>query len=257
MNVAGKVALVTGAASGLGLETCRTLAAAGARIVAFDRNAELLGQLAGVIPGELVTQVVDVADEASVANGIAAALTAFGRVDIAVSCAGVSNAAKTVAKGTPFPLATWNQVLAVNLTGTFNVIRLAAVEMAKNEPDPETQERGVLINTASGAATQGQIGQAAYSASKAGIVGLTLPVARDLAPLGIRVVTISPGLFETPMVAGLPEKVAQSLVDTMMLFPRRMGRAGEFARLVQHIVENPYLNATTLALDGGARMAGR
>jgi len=169
MNLAGKVAIVTGAASGLGLATCRVLAAAGARVAGLDRDG--LERLAHELEGSAVTQVADVTDAASVQAGIDAALAAFGAVHVAVSCAGIGNGAKTVSRGAPFPLDVWDKVIAVNLTGTFNVIRLAAVAMLANEPDADTGERGVIVNTASGAATQGQVGQAAYSASKAGIIG--------------------------------------------------------------------------------------
>jgi len=256
MNLNGKVAVVTGAASGLGLATCRALAAAGARVAGLDRDGAGLQRLADELAGS-ITQVTDVADEASVKAGIDAALAAFGAVHVAVSCAGVGNAAKTVSRGAPFPIETWNRVIAVNLTGTFNVVRLAAAAMLANVPDADTGERGVIVNTASGAATQGQMGQAAYSASKAGIVGMTLPVARDLAEHGIRVVTISPGLFETPLVAGLPPPVAQGIIDKSILFPHRIGHAHEFAMLVRHVAENAYFNATTISLDAGARMAAR
>lgn len=182
---------------------------------------------------------------------------AFGAIHVAVNCAGILRAAKTVSKGEPFPLTTWNSVLAVNLTGTFNMIRFAALAMMRNVPHVEGAERGVIVNVSSGAAFQGQLGQAAYSASKAGVIGLTLPVARDLAEHAIRVVTIAPGLFDTAMVAGMPSNVSQSVVDRMILFPPRMGRAEEFAKLVGHVVENTYLNATTINLDAGARMTAR
>lgn len=257
MNLKGKTAVITGAASGLGLETARSLRAAGARIVALDRDEMRLTRLQEELGSDGIARSVDVMDEVSVSAALDAAKEAFGSVDVAVNCAGVADAAKTVSRGVPFPLATWNKVIGINLTGTFNVIRFAALHMSTNEPDPETGERGVIINTASGAASQGQIGQAAYSASKAGVIGLTLPVARDLAPMGIRVVSISPGLFGTPMVAGLADQVVQSMVDRMMLFPARMGQPTEFGGLVRHIVENPYLNATAIALDGGARMAAK
>ena len=257
MHLQGKTALVTGASSGLGLATCRALSIAGSRIVAFDLNSERLVALKIELRSGVSIHVVDVADETSVRHGIAAAREAFGTIDIAVNCAGVGDAAKTVSRGQPFPIEKWNKVIGINLTGTFNVIRLAAVVMSENEADPVTGERGVIVNTASGAATQGQAGQAAYSASKAAIIGLTLPVARDLAPHGIRVVTVSPGLFETPMVATLPSQVVQSLVDKAILFPARMGHPDEFAALVRHIAENSYLNATTIDLDGGARMTSR
>lgn len=255
MNLKGKVAVVTGAASGLGLASCMALAEAGAKIVGFDRDEGRLAEMTRAVGPDSLTRAVDVADEASVQAGIAAAVERFGTVHVAVNCAGVADAAKTLSKGEPFPLATWEKVMAINLTGTFNIIRFAAKIMAENEP--EDGERGVIVNTASGAAWQGQIGQAAYSASKAGVMGLTLPVARDLAPHGIRVMTIAPGLFETAMVAGLPSNVSQSIIDRMILNPARMGRPSEFAALVRHIVENGYLNATTIPIDAGARMQAR
>lgn len=256
MNLQGKIAVVTGAASGLGLATCRGLAAGGARIAGFDRDEKRLQALKAELGDTCMTRVVDVADETSVKDGIAAAVAAFGAIHIAVNCAGVVDAAKTVSRGEPFPIATWNKVIAINLTGTFNIIRFAALEMMKNAPEGGG-ERGVIVNTASGAASQGQIGQAAYSASKAGVIGLTLPVARDLAPQGIRVVSIAPGLFDTAMVSGMPDNVSQSIIDRMILYPNRMGQPREFAGLVRHIVENSYLNATTLDLDAGARMQAR
>jgi NAD(P)-dependent dehydrogenase (short-subunit alcohol dehydrogenase family) len=256
MNLTGKVAVVTGAASGLGRGTCEALASAGAKIAALDRDAEKLASLA-LGDAELFTRTVDVASEDSVAAAVDAVKARFGAIHVLVNCAGVADAAKTISRGAPFPLSTWSKVLAINLTGTFDMIRQCALVMSENQPDAETGERGVIVNTASGAATQGQIGQAAYSASKAGVIGLTLPVARDLAPFGIRVVTISPGLFETQMVAGLPPAVAKSISERMILFPNRMGQAAEFGALVRHIAENGYLNATTIDLDAGARMAAK
>jgi NAD(P)-dependent dehydrogenase (short-subunit alcohol dehydrogenase family) len=257
VQLMGKVAVVTGAASGLGLETCRALARGGTKIVGLDIAAEMLETLQAELGQACITRVANVADEKSVLCGLNAGLAAFGAINIAVNCAGVADAAKTLSNGKPFPLNVWEKVIAINLTGSFNVIRLVAMHMAQNEPDKDSGERGVIINTASGAATQGQIGQAAYSASKAGVIGMTLPIARDLAAAGIRVVTISPGLFATPLVAHLPEKVVQSLVDKSILFPHRMGEPAEFGELVRHIVQNAYLNATTIDLDGGARMAAR
>jgi NAD(P)-dependent dehydrogenase (short-subunit alcohol dehydrogenase family) len=258
MEIASTVALVTGAASGLGRATAQRLARQGAAVVALDRDEARLAPLAESIADErLLTRAVDVADAAQVQAAVDAALERFGALHVAVNCAGVADAAKTVdAKGEPFPLATWDKVIAINLTGTFNVIRLAAAAMIRNAPNGDG-ERGVVVNTSSGAAWQGQVGQAAYSASKAAVMGLTLPVARDLAGHGIRVVSIAPGLFDTSMVAGLPEKVARSIIDRMILFPSRMGRAEEFAHLACTIVENAYLNATTISLDAGARMSGR
>lgn len=257
MQLAGKNAFVTGAASGLGRETCRAFVEAGASVIAMDLNAASADALAADLGGRVRGIGGDVADEAAVRAAIDFVRDAFGPLHLAVSCAGVGDAAKTVSRGEAFPLATWNKVIGVNLTGTFNVLRLAALAMSGNAPDDETGERGIIINTASGAATQGQVGQVAYSASKAGVIGMTLPAARDLASFGIRVVTISPGLFETPMVAGLPENVVQALVDKTMLFPARMGRPAEFAALACQIVENPYLNATVIDLDGGARMSAK
>jgi NAD(P)-dependent dehydrogenase (short-subunit alcohol dehydrogenase family) len=257
MIITDKVAIVTGAASGLGGATARILAKAGARVVGFDRDPAGLEMLKAELGESCITAVVDVGDETSVKAAVDAVVAKFGAVHVAVSCAGVADAAKTVSKGEPFPFATWNKVIAVNLTGTFNIIRFAAVAMTRNESEGDSGERGVIVNTASGAAWQGQVGQAAYSASKAGVMGLTLPVARDLAQYGIRVISIAPGLFETAMVAGMPDNVSQSIIDRMILYPNRMGKPEEFAKLVQHIVENAYLNATTLNLDAGARMQAR
>lgn len=257
MQLDGKVAIVTGAASGLGRASCVTLAKAGVRVAAFDRDEARLSDLCRELGSCAFGRVVDVADETSVRSGVDAVVEAFDTVHIAVNCAGVADAAKTVSKGQPFPLATWNKVVGINLTGTFNIIRFAALAMARNQPEGASGERGVIINTASGAASQGQVGQAAYSASKAGVIGLTLPVARDLAEYGIRVVSIAPGLFDTGMVAGMPPKVSQSIVDRMILYPNRMGQPEEFASLVKHIAENAYLNATTIGIDAGARMQPR
>jgi NAD(P)-dependent dehydrogenase (short-subunit alcohol dehydrogenase family) len=248
MKLQNKVAVVTGAASGLGLATCRALAAAGATVVGFDLDKTKLDDALGTgIKGI----AVDVADEASVKAGVDAVVHEYGHVHIAVNCAGVLGPSKTISKGQLFPSDLWNRVIGVNLTGTFNVIRHAALAMTANQPE-DTGERGVIINTASGAARGGQMGQAAYSASKAAVIGMTTPVARDLAEHGIRVVSISPGLFESGMSAGMPPKVSDGLIEKM-LFPRRMGKASEFAALVQHVIENAYLNATTLDIDCGTR----
>lgn len=257
MNPTNKVAVVTGAASGLGLATARALASAGSHIAAFDVHKDRLAALGDELGDACLTLAVDVTDEQAVAAALDGAVDRFGSIDIAVNCAGIEGAAKTVSKGKPFPLDLWNRVIAVNLTGSFNIIRLAAVHMANNAPEEPGAERGVIISTASGAATQGQVGQAAYSASKAALIGLTLPVARDLAPLGIRIMTISPGVFATPMLLELPEKVVDSLVQNTILFPNRMGDPAEFGSLVRQIVENAYFNAATIDLDGGARMTAR
>lgn len=248
MKLNDKVAVVTGAASGLGLATCKALAAAGARVVGFDLDQERLNVALG---GGIAGIAVDVSSEASVKAGIDAVVDRFGAIHVAVNCAGILGPCKTISKGQPFPAELWNRVLAVNLTGTFNIIRYAALAMTANAPE-ETGERGVIINTASGAAREGQMGQAAYSASKAGVIGMTLPIARDLAEHGIRVVSLAPGLFESGMSAGMPAKVSEGIVNSL-LFPRRMGQPEEFAALVQHVVENPYLNALTLDIQCGMR----
>ena len=257
MNLEGKTAVVTGAASGLGLATCMALLEAGANVMALDRDKTRLNEMPASASGRRAQiHVTDVADNDSVRAAIAATIGAFGAVHVAVNCAGVADAAKTISKGAAFPFEVWQKVIDINLTGTFNVMRYAALAMSRNEPDKDG-DRGVIINTASGAASQGQVGQAAYSASKAGVIGLTLPVARDLAEHAIRVVAIAPGLFETSMVASIPDNVSKSIIERMILYPERMGQPQEFAMLVKQIVENPYLNATTISIDAGARMAPR
>ena len=248
MKIKDKVAIVTGAASGLGLATCKVLEAAGAKVAGFDLDA---ARLADALGPDMLAVAVDVSDEASVKAGVDAVVKAYGAVHVAVNCAGILGPGKTISKGQLFPTDLWNRVIGVNLTGTFNVVRHAALAMTANEPD-EDGERGVIVNTASGAAKGGQMGQAAYSATKAGVIGMTMPIARDLAEHGIRVMAVSPGLFETGMSAGMPPKVSGGLIDKM-LFPRRMGRAGEFGGLVRHIVENSYLNANNIDIDCGTR----
>ncbi|CAP41455.1 MULTISPECIES: SDR family NAD(P)-dependent oxidoreductase [Burkholderiales] len=253
MNVNNKVAVVTGAASGLGLATCKALAAAGARVVGFDLDAKTVqAALAPDIRG----LAVDVANEADIKTGIDTVLELHGAIHIVVNCAGILGPCKTLSKGQMFPTELWERVIAVNLSGTFNMIRHAALAMSRNEPD-ESGDRGVIVNTASGAAWQGQMGQAAYSASKAGVIGMTLPIARDLAEHGIRMVAIAPGLFDTGMAAGMPPKVADKLINNMVLYPARMGQPEEFAGLVRHVVENSYINATTISIDGGGRVGTR
>lgn len=252
MKVNRKAALVTGAASGLGLATCQALVEAGANVLAVDVDEERLA--ANVLPlgAQVRIRKVDVAVDAEVAAAVALAVQSFGALHVAVNCAGILGPCKTLSKGELFPLDLWNRVLAINLTGTFSVIRHASLAMSENKASDDG-ERGVIVNTSSGAAWQGQMGQAAYSASKAAVMGLTLPVARDLASHGIRVVSIAPGLFETGMSASMPQKVSQHLIDNAVLFPRRMGRPSEFAALVRHVVENEYMNATTISLDAGTR----
>ncbi|MCL4488618.1 MAG: SDR family NAD(P)-dependent oxidoreductase [Chloroflexi bacterium] len=256
MKLQDRVAIVTGGASGLGAATVRELIAGHAYAAIFDIQTDRGAQLAGELGERAMALVVDVTDEDSVTGGVRRVVERFGAIHICVNCAGVPFAAKTVGRnGEPFPLALFRRVIDVNLIGTFNVMRLAAAEMVKNQPDADG-ERGVIVNTSSGAAFDGQVGQAAYSASKAAIIGLNLPVARDLSEAGIRVNAIAPGLFDTPLVATLPEKARAALIDTT-LFPRRIGQPEEFARLVRHIVENSYMNAETIRFDAGARMNQR
>lgn len=252
MNVKQSVAFVTGAASGLGLATCQALVQAGAKVVAIDMDEEKLAAHVEPLGAQVRIRKVDVAVDSEVEAAVAFAVEAFGALHTAVNSAGILGPCKTLSKGQMFPLELWNRVLAINLTGTFNVIRHAGLAMSRNQPNDDG-ERGVIVNTSSGAAWQGQMGQAAYSASKAAVMGMTLPVARDLAPHGIRVVAIAPGLFETGMSAGMPPKVSQHMVDNSILFPHRMGRPMEFAALVQHVIENAYMNATTISLDAGTR----
>jgi NAD(P)-dependent dehydrogenase (short-subunit alcohol dehydrogenase family) len=253
MDINGSVAVVTGGASGLGLATTEKLVEQGGKIVIIDLPssqgeavADKLGDAVRFVPA-------DVTDEAQVGAALDAA-EELGTVRIAVNCAGIGNAAKTYGKKGAFPLDGFTKVINVNLIGTFNVIRLAAERIAKAEP--VDGDRGVVINTASVAAFEGQIGQAAYSASKGGIVGMTLPIARDLADLGIRVCTIAPGLFETPLLGALPEDVKASL-GKQVPHPSRLGQPAEYATLAAHIVENPMLNGETIRLDGAIRMQPR
>ncbi len=250
MNPATSVALVTGGASGLGEATARRLKAAGTRVVIVDRDDTRGLALAKELGARFAK--ADVTNPAEVEAAVQEAAS-LGALHIAVSCAGVGWAARTLAKdGTPHDLGLFQTVIGINLVGTFNVVRLAAAQMAKNAPTADG-ERGVCVLTASVAAIDGQVGQAAYAASKAGVVGMTLPIARDLSPLGIRVVTIAPGTFDTPMMAMLPEPARKALGDGVP-FPRRLGHPAEYAHLVQSIVENAYLNGETIRLDGALRM---
>lgn len=253
MNLTGKTILITGGASGLGEGTARMVAAGGGKPVLLDLNAEAGEALAQELGGLFVK--ADVSSEGDVQAAIAAAQAKFGGLHGVVNCAGVAPAVTTAGKRGPHPLDVFERTIRINLIGTFNVIRLAAQAMLENEPG-ESGERGVIVNTASVAAYDGQIGQAAYSASKGGVVGMTLPIARDLARSGIRVVTIAPGIFETPMLRGLPQE-AQDSLGTQVPFPSRLGRAEEYAALVRHIFENQMLNGETIRLDGAIRMAPR
>jgi NAD(P)-dependent dehydrogenase (short-subunit alcohol dehydrogenase family) len=250
----GVSAVVTGGASGLGAATARLLAAAGCRVSLFDMDRTRGEAVAAEIGGLFAD--VDVTRDDSVAAGFAAARAAHGQERVLVNCAGIAPAARTVSKSGPHPTALFERVLLVNLGGTFRCIALAAAGMATLEPVTGSGERGVIVSTASVAAFDGQIGQAAYAASKGGIAALTLPVARDLAQSGIRVMTIAPGIFETPMLAGLPVEVQESL-GRQVPFPSRLGRPAEYAALVRHICENEMLNGETIRLDGAIRMAPR
>jgi len=252
LNIAGKVALVTGGASGLGLATTEALVGAGASVVIVD----LPSSDGEVVAKELGDNVrfagADVTSEDDVRAAVSLAADEFGGLHVAVNCAGVGFPGRVLTRdGGAIDLERFEFVVRVNLVGTFNVVRLAAEQIAKQEPDGE--ERGVIVNTASIAAFDGQIGQAAYAASKGGIVGMTLPVARDLASRLIRCVAIAPGTFDTPMLAGLPEEARQALAADIP-HPHRLGRPEEFAALVKHIVENPMLNGETIRLDGALRM---
>lgn len=255
MNLKDKSILITGGGSGLGEATVRILIEAGANAVIADINDEGGQALADELKDRARYLHTDVTDEDNVIAAIDIAKNEFGGLHGVVNCAGIATAMRTVSKVGPHPLEVFEQVVRVNLIGTFNVIRLAANTMAKQEPT-ETGERGVFVNTASVAAFDGQVGQAAYSASKAGVAGMTLPIARDLAQFGIRICTIAPGLFDTPMLAMLPAKARESLA-AQVPFPSRLGRPAEFAALCKHIFENGMLNAEVIRLDGAIRMAPR
>jgi NAD(P)-dependent dehydrogenase (short-subunit alcohol dehydrogenase family) len=246
---------VTGAGSGLGAATARTLAAAGAKVVLADVNREAGAGLAAELGTSACFVATDVADEASAVNAVNTANSVFGGLHGLVNCAGVAPAEKVVGRDGAHKLETFARTININLVGTFNMIRLAAEAMMKGEPDAGG-ERGVIVNTASVAAFEGQLGQAAYAASKGGIVALTLPVARELARSGIRCVTIAPGIMETPMLLGMAPEVQESL-GKMVPFPSRMGRPAEFAALVRHIAENSYLNGEVIRLDGAIRMGSK
>jgi len=251
MQIKNSVFLVTGGASGLGAATARMAAENGGKVVIADLQADLGEKLAKDIGGRFVR--TDVTSEADGKAAVALALKEFGGLHVLVNCAGIGVAERTLGKDAPHDLQRFIRVISINLIGSFNMIRLAAFEMAKASPNP-AGERGVIVNTASVAAYDGQIGQAAYSASKGGIVGMTLPIARDLSRNGIRVNTIAPGLFETPLLAGLPKDAQESLAKQVP-FPSRLGKPSEYAQLVRAIVENEMLNAETVRLDGAIRMA--
>jgi NAD(P)-dependent dehydrogenase (short-subunit alcohol dehydrogenase family) len=254
MELDGIGALVAGGASGLGAATARELTARGARVAIVDRDGDRAAALAAELEGA-VSREADVTDEAQVEAAVAGTVEALGGIRLAVSCAGIGWAERTVGKQGAAQLAPFETVVRVNLIGTFNVLRLAGNSMAGNEPD-EGDERGAIVMTASIAAFDGQIGQTAYAASKGGVVGLTLPAARDMASRGVRVVTIAPGLFDTPLLAALPEEQREAL-GAGIPFPSRLGRPEEYAQLACEIVANPMLNGETIRLDGALRMPPR
>jgi NAD(P)-dependent dehydrogenase (short-subunit alcohol dehydrogenase family) len=254
MNLQGTAALVTGGASGLGAETARQLAKAGAKVAVLDVNIEAGEALAKEIGG--VAALCDITSETSVAEALEKARQAHGPARILINCAGIGGAKRLVGKdGKAMPLEDFSRIVNVNLIGTFNALRLAAADMIALDP-LEDGERGVIVCTSSVAAYDGQIGQAGYAASKGGIVSLTLPLARDLAQFGVRVMTIAPGLFLTPLLYKLPEEVQQSL-GASIPFPKRLGKASEFAELALHIVNNKSLNGEVIRLDGALRLPPR
>jgi NAD(P)-dependent dehydrogenase (short-subunit alcohol dehydrogenase family) len=253
MQLKDQAAIVTGGASGLGAATARALASKGARVAVCDLNAKLAEAIAAEIKG--VAVVADVSDAASAEAAVVQAAKAHGPARILVNCAGIGVAKRVIGREGPMALNDFDRVIKVNLIGSFNMLRLAASEMSKLEP-LATGERGVVISTASIAAYDGQIGQAAYSASKGGIVAMTLPIARELAQFGIRVLTIAPGLFLTPLLAGLPQEAQDSLAAAIP-FPRRLGHADEYASLALHLIDNPYMNGEVVRLDAALRMAPR
>jgi NAD(P)-dependent dehydrogenase (short-subunit alcohol dehydrogenase family) len=256
MNINRQVFLVTGGASGLGAATARMLVAVGGKVAIADLNQDAGEALVAEL-GTTNTRFIltDIADEASGRAAIEATVSAFGALHGLVNCAGIAPAEKVLGKDGPPDLALFAKVMQINLIGPFNLVRHAAAAMARNEP-ADTGERGVIVNTASVAAFEGQIGQAAYAASKGGMIAMALPIARELSRSGIRIMTVAPGVMETPMLLGMPQEVRDSL-GKMAPFPSRLGRPAEFASLVRHIVENPYLNGEVIRLDGAIRMGAK
>jgi len=255
MRIEGAGALVSGGASGLGAATARALSARGARVAVADLDGDKAEAVAGELGGEVHAFRADVTDSDAVDAAVRGAVEALGELRLVVSCAGIGWAQRTVGRDGAAPVEPFDQVVRVNLIGTYNVLRLGAAAMADNDPDDEG-ERGAVVMTASIAAWDGQIGQTAYAASKGGVVSLTLPAARDLARAGVRVCTIAPGTFDTPLMAALPEEARAELAQQIP-FPQRLGRPEEFAELACHIAENPMLNGETIRLDGALRMPPR
>lgn len=255
MNIDHRVFLVTGGASGLGAATARMLVAAGGNVTVADLNRDAGEALAAELGPSARFILTDIADEASGRAAIEATVNAFGSLHGLVNCAGIAPAEKVLGKDGPPDLSLFAKVMQINLIGPFNLLRHAATAMARNEP-ADTGERGVIVNTASVAAFEGQIGQAAYAASKGGMIAMTLPIARELSRNGIRIMAVAPGVMETPMLLGMPQEVRDSL-GKMVPFPSRLGHPAEFAGLVRHIVENPYLNGEVIRLDGAIRMGAK
>jgi len=251
MRINGKAALVTGAGSGLGAATARELAERGARVALLDMDLDAARAQAAAIGGLAIA--CDVTDAGQAEQAVATARAEHGIASLLVNCAGIAPAGRVVGRDGPMALQDFVKVIQVNLVGTFNVLRLAAAGMSTAEPEDDTGERGVIVNTASVSAFEGQIGQAAYSASKAGVAGMTLPIARELARFGVRVMAIAPGLMSTPMLHAMPQAVQDSL-GAQVPFPSRLGRPEEYASLVAHIVDNPMLNGEVIRLDGAIRM---
>lgn len=255
MQIADRVFVVTGGASGLGAETAKMVVEAGGKAVLVDMNAELGAAAEKALGARALFVRCDISSETDAANAIKAAIERFGAIHGLVNCAGVAPAEKVVGREGPHRFESFSRTVGINLIGSFNMLRLAAEAMTRNEPTADG-ERGVIVNTASVAAFDGQIGQAAYAASKGGVVAMTLPVARELSRYGIRVMTIAPGIMETPMLLGMPTEV-QDALGKMVPFPSRMGKPSEYAALVRHIAENAYLNGEVIRLDGAIRMAAK
>lgn len=256
MNLANKVAVVSGGASGLGAATAERLLSGGAKVAILDRNADLGRALADHHRGKALFIQTDVASAESAEAAFEKVAGEFGRVDICVGCAGIGGFTPTLTDGAPLLLSDFETILDVNLVGTFNIARLAAAAMAKNEPDTDTDERGVIVLTASIAGIEGQAGMVSYSVSKAGIIGMILPLTRDLSPLGIRVMGIAPGLYDTPLTADMPQPFRDYLISTLE-FPKRGGQPPEFSALVAHIIDNGYLNGEVIRIDAGTRAPPR
>lgn len=253
MELQGRTAFISGGASGLGFATAKNFVEAGANVLLFDMNKDALKEAVAVLGPQAECTAGDVTDEQSVREAILQAKACFGAIHINVNCAGVGGASRTVGRDGAMPLDKFAATVRVNLIGTFNVLRLCAEAMQHNDPQTDDGERGVIINVASVAGYDGQTGQAAYAASKGGIIAMTLPLARDLARQSIRVMTIAPGIFETPLLGRLPDEVRESL-EAITLFPKRLGDPAEFATLAAHIVRCSYLNAEVIRLDAGIRM---